>query len=204
VSGALVSGGETSFDDVTSPLIGALVLGMTAMIAFGVQGTMIGLAQGITLRHSIARSGWWVVATTGGWAVGGAVSGGLAGSVGGAMTGVGPDAGWAGVVVTFVGSGAAWLFLPGLWQWLLLRRQVGQARWWILVAAGSFLVANGLSFPVMVVVARALGWGLPSAQAWGLSGILAGALYGAMTGVVLVRLLRQPPPTTQKEATRIR
>jgi hypothetical protein len=86
----------------------------------------------------------------------------------------------------------------------VLRRQVGQARWWILVSAGSFLVANGLSFPVMVVVASALGWGLPSAAAWGLSGILAGALYGAMTGAVLVRLLRQPPPTTQKEATRPR
>jgi len=67
------------------------------------------------------------------------------------------------------------------------------------VSAGSFLVANGLSFPVMVVVARALGWGLPSAAAWGLSGILAGALYGAMSGAMLVRLLRQPPLPPRKK-----
>jgi hypothetical protein len=65
VSGAVVLGGETSYDDVTSPLIGALVLGVTSMIAFGVQGAAIGLAQGIALRHTLARSGWWVVATGG-------------------------------------------------------------------------------------------------------------------------------------------
>jgi VIT1/CCC1 family predicted Fe2+/Mn2+ transporter len=33
VSGALVRGGETSFDDVTSPLLGALLLGVTSAIA---------------------------------------------------------------------------------------------------------------------------------------------------------------------------
>jgi hypothetical protein len=192
VSGAVISGGETSFDDVTSPLLGALALGVTTMIAFGVQGAAIGLTQGIALRHALAHSGWWVIATGGGWMVGGAVSGSLAGSVGEAMTGVGPDAGLAGLVVTFLGSGVALVMLPGLLQWLVLRRQVEQAGWWVLASAVMFFVANGLAFLVMVVVARALGWGLPSAQAWGLSGALAGLLSGAITGAVLVRLLRQP------------
>jgi hypothetical protein len=108
------------------------------------------------------------------------------------MTGVGPDAGLAGLVVTFLGSGVALVMLPGLLQWLVLRRQVEQAGWWVLASAVMFFVANGLAFLVMVVVARALGWGLPSAQAWGLSGALAGLLSGAITGAVLVRLLRQP------------
>ncbi len=202
VSGALVSGGETSFDEVTSPLIGALVLGVTAMIAFGIQGAAIGLAQGIALRHFLARSGWWVIATGGGWAIGGAISGSLAGSIGGAVTGVGPDAGWVGFVITFTGSGAALLFLPGFWQWLVLRRQVRRAGGWVLASAVRLLVANGLSFLVMVGVARALGWGLPSAEAWGLSGALAGLLGGVSTGAVLVRLLRQPASAVAGERKR--
>jgi len=38
ISGALVGGGETSFDAVASPLLGALALGVTEMVAFGMQG----------------------------------------------------------------------------------------------------------------------------------------------------------------------
>jgi hypothetical protein len=199
VSGALESLGETRFDDVTSPLLGALVLLVTTAVPFGVQGAAIGLAQGIALRHVLARSGWWVIATGGGWAIGGAISGSLAGSVGGAVTGVGPDAGWVGFVITFTGSGIALLFLPGIFQWLVLRRQVERAGWWVLASAGTLFVANGLAFLVMVVIARALGWGLPSAPAWGLSGLLAGLLGGALTGAVLVRLLRQPVAAVAEE-----
>ena len=192
VSGAVVSGGETRWALVTSPLVAALVLAVTEVVAFGVHGAAVGIAQGITLQHSMARSGWWVVATTGGWAVGGAISGSLAGVFGGTLTGVGPDAGPAGIVVTVAGSVAAFVFLPGVLQWLVLRRQVGKAGWWVLASAVSFFVAVGLSFPLIVALARLQGWNLPSAQAWGLGGALAGALYGAMTGAVLVRLLRQP------------
>jgi hypothetical protein len=191
VSGAVVSGGETRWASVTSPLVAALVLAVTEVVAFGAHGAAVGIAQGITLRHSMVRSGWWVVATTGGWAVGGAISGSLAGVFGGTLTGVGPDAGPAGIVVTVTGSVTALVFLPGLLQWLVLRRQVGQAGWWVLASAVSFFVAIGLSFPLMVALARTLNWGLPSAEAWGLGGALVGLLDGAITGAVLVRLLRQ-------------
>jgi hypothetical protein len=202
VSGTLISGGETSFDDVTSPLPGALVLGVTAMLAFGIQGAAIGLAQGIALRHAFARPGRWVVATGGGWAMGGAISGGLAGSMSGAMTGVGPDAGVAGVVVTFVGGGAALSFLPGFLQGLALRRQVGRSRRWALVSAVAFFVASILSLPTMVAFARTFGRGLPSAEAWALNGALTGLISGAITGAALVRLLRPPAPAVAEERAR--
>jgi hypothetical protein len=107
------------------------------------------------------------------------------------------------VVVTAAGSIAAFLVLPGLLQWLVLRRLVERAGRWVSAQALSFLAGTALAFPVMVVVARAMGWSLPSAQAWGLSGALMGLIVGASTGAVLVQLLQQSSPTTQKEATQM-
>jgi len=123
--------------------------------------------------------------------VAGILSGALAGVFGGGLTQVGPDAGPIGIAVTIVGSIAAVLFLPGLFQWLGLRRLVEGAGGWVLAQAVSFLVGIALAFPVMVVVARAMGWNLPSAEAWGLGGALTGLIGGAITGSVLVRLLHR-------------
>jgi hypothetical protein len=45
----------------------------------------------------------------------------------------------------------------------------------------------------MLVVGLAMGWEFPSSQAWGFGGVLAGLIYGAITGAVMLRLLRQSP-----------
>ena len=58
--------------------------------------------------------------------------------------------------------------------------------------AVSFIAGTALAFPVMEVVAYAMGGNLPSAEAWGLSGALTGLINGAITGSTLVRLLRRP------------
>jgi hypothetical protein len=199
VSGAVVLSGELRFAPVSSSFRSASVMALTEAVAFAAQGATVGMAQGLVLRHSLARSGWWGGATTGGWAAAGTLSGVLAGAFGGGLTHVGPDAGPLGVVVTAAGSIAAFLLLPGLWQWLVLRRLVERAGRWVLVSAGSCLAGTAIAFPVMVVVARAMGWPLPSAQAWGLSGALTGWIGGAITGAMLVQLLRQLVPSTLSE-----
>jgi hypothetical protein len=190
-SGALVLAAEYRFADVTSPWTGAFALATANAVAFGFRGAALGSAQWIVLRRAIARPGGWVAATTGGWAAGGIVSGILGGAFGGALTGVGPDYGPIGVAIAFAG-GIAFLILPGLLQWLVLRRQVEQAGWWVPAQAVSLLAATAVFFPAMLVAGRAMGWEFPSAQAWGFSGALAGLLDGAIGGAVLVWLLRQP------------
>ncbi len=199
MSGAVVFGGETRFADVTSPMIGVIAMASTDVVAFGLYGAVIGIAQWLALRRAIARSGWWVAATTGGWAIAGIVSGALSGTFGGRLTGVGPDAGSIGVAVSVAGSIAALFFLPGTLQWLVLRRQARRAGWWVLAYAGGFLVAVAVSFPVMLIVGRAAGWNFPSAQAWSLAGLLVGLIDGAITGAVLVWLLRQPVTGAARE-----
>ena len=155
---------------------------------------------------------WWVLASTVGFAVGGVVGGVVGGKVGqpvggavfGASVGiaqwlvlrrqvsrpswwvlastVGFAVGFAmggevGRAVGFAVSGAS----VGIAQWLVLRRwQVSQASWWVLASTVVFAVFGAVAFAVSdeVVGAGAL--------------LVAMPVYGAITGGVLVWLLRQP------------
>jgi hypothetical protein len=123
-----------------------------------VGGAVSGVAQWLILRRQVRRADWWILASTAGWAVGGAVGGAVAGAVVGAV----------GLAV----AGA----VIGVAQWLLLRRQVRRAGWWILASAAGWAV------------------GLAVADAVGEAAVLAviGAVSGIITGAVLVWLLRQP------------
>ena len=191
ISGALVMAGEIRFASVTSPWIGATALAAAEAVAFGLHGAVLGGAQSFAMRSSVVRPGRWFLATTGGWAAAGILSGILGGAFGGALTGVGPDYGRIGRVIAFAG-GITFLIFPGLLQWLALRREAPRAGWWIPAQALSFLAATAVSFPAMMVIGRAVGWDFPSAPAWGLMGIVAGLIYGAISGALLIRLLRQP------------
>jgi hypothetical protein len=194
VSGALVNAAEVRFAGVTSALIGAIALASADAVAFGLLGAALGSAQWFVLRDVFAWPGTWIAANAGGWAAAGVVSGILGGAFGGALTGVGPDYGRIGVVIAY-GSGFGSLLIPGFFQWLALRRQVKRAGWWVAAQFLSFLAANAVAFPIMLVASGPLGWELPSAQAWGFLGILAGLIYGSLTGAVMARLLGRPRPS---------
>ena len=145
---------------------GIIVTGYVGVTA-GV--TVAGALQWLVLRRQVARAGWWVVtgivsgAVVGilvvvlGWVVG--VVGRL---VGGAAWGAswGPD--WSaepGGDVGFVVAVAAGGTVLGVLQWLVLRRRVARAGWWVLASTAGWAVL--------------------------------GAVYGAITGAVLVWLLRR-------------
>jgi hypothetical protein len=125
-----------------------------------VAGASIGIAQWLVLRRQVSRSGWWVLLSSLGFAVGWLVDVETTGVVGDASTGV------------MVGASV------GIAQWLVLRRQVSQAGWWVLASSVGFTVT-------FAVLAAGV---LPGV------GITFGvfAAYGAVTGAVLVWLLRQP------------
>ena len=116
-----------------------------------------GVLQWLALRRYLARAGLWVLGSLGAAAVVGLV-----------VFGVGrvdADVGWiagAGVFGTVV----------GVLQWLLLRRRVARAGWWVL--------------------ASTIGW-VVAVPAGGMTGPPGWAAYGAITGTALVWLLRQGP-----------
>jgi len=96
--------------------------------------------------------------------------------IGGVIFGVGtidPDAGWL-IGVSLVGV------VLGILQWAVIRKHIPRAGWWVL--------------------ASSLGWGIgmPAGDAAGPPGL--GAVYGALTGVVIVLLLRQRSISAQADS----
>ena len=129
VGGVVLSACIGSFGDDIGNVAGNAALGLLA-----------GIGQWLVLRQWLDKAGWWVLASAGGWL--------LVVSVGEAMQGlVGENAG--GLILT-IGLG----FVPGILQWLLLRRLVARTGWWVLAST------------VLVIAALLAGW--PQAPAWGL------------------------------------
>ena len=73
----------------------------------------------------------------------------------------------------------------GVLQWLVLRRQVARAGWWVLASTVGWIV-GGL---VSGITDTAAGWAV------------LGAVYGAITGAVLVWLLRHRAADTHDAMT---
>ena len=145
------------------------------VVLFAVIGASLGIAQWLVLGGLVARAGWWVLASTVGRVVGLAV--------GAAVVEVGGEA----LSSALVGASV------GIAQWLVLRRQVSRAGWWVLASTVGLVVGTAVSFgatdPLLEARAVAL-------AAVGLAivvrGAVGGAVFGALTGGVLVWLFRQP------------
>ena len=115
-------------------------------------GLTVGIAQWLVLRMKIPNAYWWILATAAGWIVGRLIAIGF----------FPPEYGiLAGSVI-----GAA----MGSFQWLIMRRYVNRAYWWIILSI--------------------LGW------LWAMTGVLGltliGVVAGATTGFALDFLFRQP------------
>ena len=116
---------------------------------------------------------WWVLASTVGMAVGIAVLEAavfrVLGAVGGAVDGV--------VAGAVVGTSV------GIAQWLVLRRQVSRAGWWVLASIVGFAVGFGVG----------VGWVMASAVAETVTvGLYAGwAVGGASVGIAQWLVLRR-------------
>jgi hypothetical protein len=157
-----------------------LLTGTLHMMVMGAAG---GIAQWFILRRYLEPVGWWALTTSLAMGIGGAV--GLAASYAAGMELLQP---WA---VLFLGLAI------GIGQWLILRRHLSRAGWWVLV--------NTLGLPIGFVLALIIAFSLgfeweQVGVAFALIsltffGAVAGALYSAITGGVLVWLLRQPTPT---------
>lgn len=146
---------------------------------FGVAG---GFTQWLVLRHRILGAGWWVLASTFGFAIAPIVA--IAG-VRALPQLMSLDANpLAAPILLGVLSGV----LSAIFPWLFLRRQFAQAGWWIPAHLLGSLLGGAMSI-VTFHALSAIGYYVFS---WIMSGAMFGAGLGAVTGIPLVWLLRQP------------
>jgi hypothetical protein len=136
-----------------------------------------GFMQWLVLRRRIAGTGWWVPASTLGFPAA------LVIAVG-AMR-LGGDS-----VATPILLGVLFGILSGILPWLVLRRQVARAGWWVLAHLLGSLVGGALGI-FTFYAASAIGY---YQFDWAAAGAMFGAGLGAITGITLVWLLRQPVP----------
>lgn len=129
-------------------------------------GLSVGIAQWIVLRRHVERSGLWVLATILGTSISIVVASAMLHSIGG-ETISSILANSVPKILANVSMMAAFGAFIGLAQWLVLRQRTSQAGWWVL--------------------ANSLGW-----AAGGATGLMLaiGIVVGAITGFVLVRLMR--------------
>lgn len=124
-------------------------------------GILVGVFHWLVLRRYVTGSFGWVYASLGGAAAGALI-----------FFGVGlfdADLGW-------IAGAGLYGTLVGLMQWRVLRRQVARSGWWVLASTVGWIVA----FP-LGELGGPPGW----------------AVYGAITGTMLVWLLRQETPDAE-------
>ncbi|RPJ19778.1 MAG: hypothetical protein EHM33_29765 [Chloroflexi bacterium] len=139
-----------------------------------VMGAIGGYVQWVALRERVAGAGLWGLASAVGF-----------GSAMGALLAANPaqNPAMAGLLV-----GIVFGLVSGILQWLILRRKVPRAGWWLLAnLLGSLVGAIGLS--TAVAISETGNWGLAII----VFGMGFGAGNGSITGAALVWLLRQSP-----------
>ncbi len=149
-------------------------------------GLIIGLAQWLVLWNRFPKSGWWILAT--------AIGFGLAWSPAWNLAIAILRSGWVNWRYSIewpIVLGVSGLIV-GLLQWLILRKWVYQAGWWMVTSPLAGIAAGVLAMIVFDVVFRnfdspTLAWFLPV-----ITGLAAGLVYGAITGAVLTRLSKHP------------
>jgi hypothetical protein len=151
-------------------------------------GALLGAAQWLELRRSLAAAGWWVVASTAGLGVGLTAAVVLVEQAGRALKGGPVNVATLGVweraaslAVIGLVSGAA---LGGA-QWLVLRGRAPRSGRWLWVNP----LAYGAALAVASLAADGLPGRLPTPLRLGSFVVVAGALAGALTAAPLARLV---------------
>jgi len=151
--------------------------GITLGIVMGATG---GYFQWVVLRERIAGAGLWTLAAALGFGL--AMAAPLA-------TDPEENPAMAGVLV-----GTVFGLVSGILQWLILRRKVPRAGWWLLANLLGSLVGT-IAFPIAVTISETGNWGL----AIMVFGMGFGAGNGAITGTALLRLLPQSPSSDAED-----
>ena len=142
------------------------------VIILGLAG---GFMQWLVLRRRIAGTGWWVPASALGFPVALVMAEGAMRLVG---------------IPSPILLGVLFGILSGILPWLVLRRQVARAGWWVPAHLLGSLVGGAMGIVAFHTVAL-IGF---YQFVWAAAGAMFRAGLGAITGITLVCLLRQPIP----------
>ena len=115
---------------------------------------------------------WWVLASSVGWVLG--LAGGFAAgfAIGGAVSGIASQSAFGAVLGASIGT----------LQWVVLRRQIARAGWWVLATA----LGMGVGFALIRAVTPAVTGALGGSPIYGLvNGSLVGTLAGTLQWLVL-------------------
>lgn len=93
-------------------------------------GLTVGFAQWIVMRRWVSQAGWWIILSSVGASFG-TYCGLILSSIGATLFGHGSFETTGGMALIGFGSG----LVIGLTQWLVFRKQVPRAGWWILTCA---------------------------------------------------------------------
>jgi hypothetical protein len=171
----------TGIDMVERPILTKFVSDHWVREAFMVLGLALlgavaGTGQWLLLRRHLRRASQW------GWAMA------LTFVVGASLAELASFSGVA-LIPSFALSFLLLGPVCGIFQWLTLRSQVPRAGWWVLAQAASWLVLFIVSGVVGYGAAIYLGGTVDDYLA--VSYAVGGAALGAMTGAVLVWMLRE-------------
>ncbi len=142
-------------------------------------GALLGTTQWLVMRKYVALTGWWALATAFGYFLAGIVT----------EQWVFRQVPYSEVAVPFIVSfGAVGGIVGGTMQWLVLRKHVARAGWWVLASIVGLVVGMGIAVPVAMALGQT--GGIEFMMVLGL-GILFGVGVGVIPGAALVWLLRQ-------------
>jgi len=178
----------------TMGAFGSLAMAGVMILVGTLEGIVVGIAQWLVLRRPIQNMSWraWVLATAIGafvaWTLGMIPSTLMATNADAAAA---PPPEMSNVVMHGLAAlmGAVLGPILGLPQWLVLRRHVQKAGWWVLANAAAW----ALGMPVVFVGASSVppgGFGLGVVVVGIVTGASAGAVVGAVHGLALVWLLQ--------------
>jgi len=151
------------------PSLGLILI----VVILGLAG---GFMQWLVLRRRIAGTGWWVPASGLGFPIALVIATRAEMSLGGDST------------ASPILLGVAFGVLSGILPWLVLRRKITRAGWWVLAHLLGSLVGGALG----IIAFYAMGLIGFYQFTWAAAGAMFGAGLGAITGITLVWLLRQP------------
>lgn len=144
-----------------------LIITMSAVV-----GLVTGLAQRRVIRQHYAYAHWWPLANTVGFVVGFAIIAFFDSN--------------RGLEISSASGGIIVGAVVGISQWLGLSRQIKGTAWWPLTTTVGFTAGFAISnYPV----------GYPESAL--LNNVVGGIVIGLITGIVLVRILRQYEPVSQ-------
>jgi hypothetical protein len=186
-------GGRVVGTEVIAPVVDAVgAWRLAGALEVAIRGLSLGLLQWVILRRYIAQAHRWMWATTGVAVVA---------SVGFPVIQLSVEA----IFFTFAFEGigrwimtsvhvwvAMMLVLTGVMQWLVLRRQVRRAGWWIAATVAAHFFGVVAVYGIVAIYLRFPFVPYDTSHIFHLSELIRGSVIGALTGAVLVWLLGQP------------